>query len=158
MLKGKHKHLIASQHGNKAMKTLASCLTIVLISHASLALAQSGISSYRGYSLTQPGHGVPSHHYGFGAPVAGQIHHSSTYEEGVGRATAAMIQAQAQYNLLTSLALLNLAELQQKQFEFQQQQAAVRADMYRAYLERRDADLAARRSRIRSGKTQLAKN
>jgi hypothetical protein len=138
------------------MKTLATCLTLVLISHATLAFAQNPNKGKRGSSKAPAGYGVPQQQFGFGAPVAGQIHHSSTYEEGVGRATAAIIQAQGQYNLLTSLAMQNVAQVQQKQFELQQQQAAVKKAMYREYLERRDADLAARRSGSHSGKAQLA--
>jgi hypothetical protein len=138
------------------MKILATCLTLVLISHTTLAFAQNPSKGKRGSSKASTGYGVPQQQFGFGAPVAGQIHHSSTYEEGVARAQAAIIQAQGQYNLLTSLALRNMAEYQQKQFEFQQQLTVAKKAMYREYQERRNADLAARRSGNHSGKAQVA--
>ncbi len=75
------------------MKTFAACLTAIISSHASVALAQGGRSGSNYHPQTTKGYGVPSGHYGFGAPVAGQIHHSPTYEEGVRRGNAAIIQA-----------------------------------------------------------------
>jgi len=138
------------------MKILAACLTLILISQTSSGLAQGGQreKSYR--SQATAGYGVPGHHYGFGAPVAGQIHHSSTYEEGVMRGQAAMIQAQAQYNLLNSLAMLNMAQYQRMQYEHQQLVAANKAAMRQAYLERRDAKLAAQREWARNRVPQVA--
>jgi len=100
------------------MKTAAACLTIALLGHPSLARAQFPPVAYGPSSTT--GYGVPRHHYGFGGPVAGHVHHSSTVYEGVYRGRAAVIQAQAQYNLMTSLALMNLAEAQRMHWENQQ--------------------------------------
>jgi hypothetical protein len=122
------------------MKLLAACLTIALIIHASTASAQSN----RDYPS---GAGVPRSHYGFGHAVGGHIRHDSTYEAGILRGTAAMIQARGQYNLLTSLAMLNVAKVRQIQWEMQQQQAAVKAVMKEAYKHRRAAQLAERRAK-----------
>jgi hypothetical protein len=67
-----------------------------------------------------------------------------------------MIQAQGQYNLLTSLAMLNVTEVQRRQFELwqqvrvlQQQQAAINAARYQAYRERLAEKREARRKQIR---------
>lgn len=137
------------------MKIFAACLTMILLSHTSLGLAQDGKRA-KGYrSQATAGYGVPGNHYGFGAPVAGQIHHSSTYEEGVMRGTAAIIQAQGQYNLLSSLAMLNMAQYQRMQYEHQQLVAANQAAMRQAYLERRDAKLAAQREWSRNRIAQV---
>ena len=72
------------------------------------------------------------------------------------RGTAAIIQAQGQYNLLTSLAMLNVAEAQRMQCEQQQVEAANKLAMRKAYLERRDAELAAQREWARSRTVRIA--
>lgn len=104
------------------MKTFATCLTIVLFS--SVCLAQSEYSTGKSYQSCKSGYGVPRHHYGFGGPVAGHVHHSSTVYEGYQRGMAAQIQAQGQYNLLTSLAELNAAQAERMQFETRQARIA----------------------------------
>jgi hypothetical protein len=137
------------------MKTSAACLTMILISHATVALAQGGRLGNT-FPSTTTGYGVPARQYNFGAPVAGHVHHASTCTESARRGAAAMIQAQGQYNLLTSLAMLNVTEAQRRQFELwqqvrviQQQQAAINAAKYQAYRDRLAEKREARRRQIR---------
>jgi hypothetical protein len=98
------------------MKTFAACLTIVLLGSVNAAYGQGG------------GYGVPGQQFGFGPPVAGYIHHSSTACESAQRGMAARVQAQGQYNLLTSLAVLNAAQAERIEMENRQ----YRIDAYRS--------------------------
>ena len=124
------------------MKTFATCLTVVLMTSAAVSRAQTSLSQRPGPSA---GYGVPTQEYGFGPPCAGLIHHSTTAAEGYNRGVAAMIQARAQYNLLTSLAKLNALEAQRMQIENHQQWVESKNALRKAYREERDAQLAARR-------------
>ncbi len=147
------------------MKTLATCLTIGLIGCVSVVRAQSPEAYAR--SAT-PGYGVPGSHYGFGGPVAGHAHHASTAFEGACRGRAAIIQAQAQYNLLTSLAMRNMAEVHRINCENQQAYAEMktaRAEAARQLeAEKRAANRRAIQERLASkraaqdGKAQIARN
>jgi len=129
------------------MKTAAICLTIALLGHPSLAQAQFPPVAY-GPSTTT-GYGVPRHHYGFGGPVAGHVHHSSTVYEGVYRGRAAVIQAQAQYNLMTSAALMNLAEAQRMHWENQQMYRQARIAEFEEVRQKKASRRAARREAFR---------
>jgi len=131
------------------MKSFAVALMVVLLGSASVAQAQgngrgsqwrSGVTAY----------GVPGHHYGFGHAVAGGVHHASTAYESGCRGVAAMIQAQGQYNLLSSLAMMNVAQAQRMQMENYQQRLESQAAMRQAYQERRAEELAARRGNSRA--------
>lgn len=102
------------------MKTFAICLTIALTSSVSIAHAQSPQSLMQ-RPRVPAGYGVPNHGYHFGPPCAGGVHHAATAAEAQRRGMAAVIQAQAEYNLLTSLAALNAAEAKRMQMENRQQ-------------------------------------
>jgi hypothetical protein len=112
-----------TRNGSHAMKTFTTCLTLALLSSASVVYAQCSLAPYG--QMPASGYGVPGNCYGFGGPVAGHIRHSSTVQEGIQRGMAARIQAQAQYNLLTSLAALNMAQAERVQLENRQARIAV---------------------------------
>lgn len=122
------------------MKPFAAFLTIVLLSFTNLVNAQSPGSS-RGYAA----YGVPRGHYGFGAPVAGGVRHSSTAYEGAARGMAARVQAQGQYNLLTSLAAMNAAQAQRMYQENKRLKAEAYVAQQETYKQRRAAYWAERR-------------
>jgi hypothetical protein len=104
------------------VRYITACLTLALAACAAPALAQA---SYRPGNWA--GYGVPGQQYGFGGPVAGHHRHASTAFEGMCRGVAAVTQARAQYNLLTSLAMLNAAQADRLQAEadYWRQQAAL---------------------------------
>jgi hypothetical protein len=98
------------------MKTFATSLSLVLIAFAGLAHAQTQPGS--NYASAAAGYGAPAMY--LGCPVAGHVHHASTVFEGAQRGMAARVQAQAQYNLLSSLAALNMAQAERMRMENQQ--------------------------------------
>jgi hypothetical protein len=128
------------------MKTFAACLTFAVISYASLAHAQCFNGNCRPASQSYASYGVPQNHYGFGGPVAGHVHHASTAYESAMRGMAARAQAQAQYNLMTSLAAMNMAQVKQMEMENKRLKAENFAAQREAYKQRVAAHWAERRS------------
>jgi len=131
------------------MKSFAAFLTFVLISYATLAEAQCRSGNVPSAAQGYTGYGVPGNHYGFGAPVAGHVHHASTVYESASRGMAARVQAQAQYNLMTSLAAMNAAQAQQMHLENKQLKAEAFTAQREAYKQRKAAYWADRRNRTK---------
>ncbi|NUQ66208.1 MAG: hypothetical protein HUU20_27415 [Pirellulales bacterium] len=132
------------------MKPLAACLSLLLFACTDLAYAQQNPRKHRPGDENTSGYGVPQHQFGFGAPVAGFVHHSATASEAAYRGMAAMVQAQGQCNLLTSLARLNALEAHRKQLENEQLRAETYAAMRKDYQERRKAELAFLRGKTKA--------
>jgi hypothetical protein len=83
----------------------------------------------------------------FGPYAAGYTRHSSTAAEGRMRGVAAMIEAQGRYNLLTSLAIVNMIEAQRLQIENHQRRVEAYYALREANRHYRDAENEARRQR-----------
>jgi len=128
------------------MKSLSTSLTIVVLACASAAWAQPADH----YSRPAPvAYGVPGAFYGFGGPVAGHVHHASTVFESAYRGVASVIQARGQYNLLTSLAMMNAAQAERMELENRQRRAETYLAMRQSYQERKTAEYQARRNAAR---------
>lgn len=110
------------------MKTFATCLTVVVIGSVGLAHAQNCGKNRCG---TAPmGHGVPGRHNGFCGPVAGHVRHASMIVESAQPWMAARIQAQAQYDLFSSLAAVNMAQAQRIEMENRQYRIEANRSQY----------------------------
>jgi len=123
------------------MRTFALCLMIASFACASLACAQD---NNLGPSFLPTGYGVPGGHYGF---VGGDGARAATAYESMCRGTAEMIRDQGQYNLLTALARINMAEAQRMEVDNRQHRVKVWLAMRDAHKERLAAELQARRQR-----------
>ena len=120
------------------MKMVTNIVVLITVRLASVAYAQT----------SEPVAPMNPYGFGFGGPVAGHVDHASTVAESYGRGAAAVIQAQGQYNYLTSLAARNAVETQKRAIENHKFRVETLNDMRAAYKARTAAEYRAQRAHV----------
>jgi hypothetical protein len=128
------------------MKTLAACLLVALMTPVTVAYGQytsrpssarPGCPAGRCQKLSQDG------------PSAGNVGHSATAPESLGRGMAAVIEAQGRHNLLTSQAVINVERHHQLQIENQRKRVECYYALRKASKDYRAAQSKAARQKAR---------
>ena len=122
---------------NTVLKTMAAAFFTL----ASVSYGQSD----RGSAII-----IDDNNSGLGGPVAGHVDHSSTIAEGIGRGVAAVVQADGQYNYLTSLGARNAEEARERAIENYKYGVNSLAEVRAAYKARITEEYRPLRTRLNS--------